>query len=279
MTLPSRYLTHAGPQILRTWALLDLEIEESLNGSGSSMPAHDHENAFLALNLAGGFMETEGQRTTEYGPGSASFHPRDHRHGISIGRRDVRCLTVDVAGSWMERLAEIGVQPRDVLRDHGGPLVWLTTRLYEELGASAAWSPLVIEGLILEILGVVAQENHRKSEQRAPRWMTMIEQVIREEYAGHLSVSGLAARAGVHPVHLSRTWRRLRGCSVADSIHGVRVERACEQITGGGRSLAEIALDVGFSDQTHFSRVFKRLTGTTPGAFRAAFTVRRAGTP
>jgi AraC-like DNA-binding protein len=46
-----------------------------------------------------------------------------------------------------------------------------------------------------------------------------------------------------------------------------RVERA-KQLLQGGVSLAEVAADAGFSDQSQFSHQFKRLIGVTPGQFR-----------
>ncbi|HEY7818875.1 MAG TPA: helix-turn-helix transcriptional regulator [Vicinamibacteria bacterium] len=48
----------------------------------------------------------------------------------------------------------------------------------------------------------------------------------------------------------------------------LRVERACREILKGEQTLADIALEAGFADQAHFTRVFKRFLGVPPGAFR-----------
>ena len=82
----------------------------------------------------------------------------------------------------------------------------------------------------------------------------------------------MARRAGVHAVHLSRAFRSHFGCTVGDYIRQLRVEHARKQMTHTSTPLVDIAADAGFSDQAHFTRIFKRLTGMTPGQYRARAT-------
>jgi AraC family transcriptional regulator len=53
-------------------------------------------------------------------------------------------------------------------------------------------------------------------------------------------------------------------------VRRVRIERAAEQLGAGDRPLAAVALAAGFSDQSHFCNVFRRLTGMSPSAYRRA---------
>jgi AraC family transcriptional regulator len=71
----------------------------------------------------------------------------------------------------------------------------------------------------------------------------------------------------VHPHHLARAFRRHRGASVGGTLRRLRAERGAELLRGP-LPLAEVALRVGFSDQSHFTRCFGRVYGTTPGAYR-----------
>ncbi|HEX6625266.1 MAG TPA: helix-turn-helix transcriptional regulator, partial [Pyrinomonadaceae bacterium] len=50
----------------------------------------------------------------------------------------------------------------------------------------------------------------------------------------------------------------------------LRIERACRELERPASSIIDVALSAGFSDQSHFTRAFKRATGMTPGAFRRA---------
>jgi AraC family transcriptional regulator len=51
-------------------------------------------------------------------------------------------------------------------------------------------------------------------------------------------------------------------------VRRLRVDWALRELSTSARSLSEIALDAGFADQSHFTRVFKRQVGVSPGAFR-----------
>ena len=79
----------------------------------------------------------------------------------------------------------------------------------------------------------------------------------------------MAAVARLNPYHFARQFKAATGLPPHQHVIMRRVERAKGFLQGGGDlSLAEVALDSGFSDQSQFSRHFKRLVGVTPGQFR-----------
>ena len=82
------------------------------------------------------------------------------------------------------------------------------------------------------------------------------------------SLEELATLADVHPAHLARTFKRLQGVSVGEYHRNLRVAAACQALRDPTRPIAEVAAEAGFSDQSHFTRMFRRLTGQTPGEFR-----------
>jgi AraC family transcriptional regulator len=75
---------------------------------------------------------------------------------------------------------------------------------------------------------------------------------------------------GVHPAHLARTFRAHYRSSIGAYARRLRIERAAHELAQGEASIAEISFRSGFFDQSHFSRVFRELTGLTPAAFRTA---------
>jgi AraC-like DNA-binding protein len=84
------------------------------------------------------------------------------------------------------------------------------------------------------------------------------------------SLTVLAREAAMSPHHLSRVFREHTGLTLTDYRNAVRVRRALERLAEGERSLARVAVESGFADQPQLTRAVRRLTGTTPGALRAA---------
>ena len=79
----------------------------------------------------------------------------------------------------------------------------------------------------------------------------------------------------MHPTHLARTFRRFHGRSLGDYVTGLRIQRACRALGESDDTLAAIASETGFTDQSHFTRSFRDAVGTTPARYRRAH---RAGT-
>jgi len=81
----------------------------------------------------------------------------------------------------------------------------------------------------------------------------------------------VAGAAGVHPVYLGHVFRQEFGETVGEYLNRIRVRAAAERLANSTLPLSAIALDFGFYDQSHFTRVFRQFTGATPGAFREVY--------
>jgi AraC-like DNA-binding protein len=79
----------------------------------------------------------------------------------------------------------------------------------------------------------------------------------------------LARELGTHPSHLVRTFRREYGLPPHRYVVGRRLDRARRMLLDG-IPIADVAAATGFHDQSHLTRHFRALLGTTPGAFRGA---------
>jgi len=103
-----------------------------------------------------------------------------------------------------------------------------------------------------------------------PRAVAQALQFIHQNYAQELTLNDIASVANLSPFHLARIFKRALGVSLYQHVLQVRVTsaRALLAAGSGDRSLAEIAAAVGFADQSHFTRHFKRITGVTPHQFR-----------
>jgi AraC family transcriptional regulator len=103
-----------------------------------------------------------------------------------------------------------------------------------------------------------------------PRAVSDAVAFIHANYARELPLSDLAEAVRVSPFHLARLFKRSLGVSPHQYLIQVRVNSARWLLWAGSgeRSLADVAAAVGFADQSHLTRHFKRLTGVTPRQFR-----------
>lgn len=122
------------------------------------------------------------------------------------------------------------------------------------------------EALVTELVGELSRR--RLPERARPRWLVRTIERIRDESERALSVAALAGTAGVHPVHLTRTFRDLIGCTPGEYQLRVRLARAAEALRDSTEPLAEIADAAGFADQSHFTARFRAVYGVPPGAYR-----------
>jgi AraC-like DNA-binding protein len=103
---------------------------------------------------------------------------------------------------------------------------------------------------------------HRKLEQ--------VRSFIEEHLAEPLLVERLAAVVHLSPFHFARLFKLATGTPPHAFITAMRVDRAKELLRARHLPLVEIAAEVGFQTQGHFTEVFHRLAGTTPRRFRLA---------
>jgi AraC family transcriptional regulator len=233
------------------------------------LPMHSHELSFFALLLDGLYGERYGRRQTQYGPFTVMFRPVGIPHQDEIGPRGVRLYEIELRPSWQKRLADCSAAldtPRDEIS--GGPLLWLGLKLFREIQISPVPDDLAVESLLAEILSFAARSAHRESH-HAPPWLSRILDKLKTEHCRRLTLNELAREAGVHPVHLSRVFRRCVGEGISEYVHRLRVRSACEQMLAPQTSLADVSLETGFADQSHFTRCFRKITGMTPAALRS----------
>ncbi len=94
-----------------------------------------------------------------------------------------------------------------------------------------------------------------------------IAQFVEENFARPLTLEEVARRFFLHPNSLSRLFPRELGKTFHEYLRDVRLKHA-KSLLAAGRSPAEVGALVGYPDPSHFSRVFKRATGVSPGAYR-----------
>ena len=88
---------------------------------------------------------------------------------------------------------------------------------------------------------------------------------IQAKIPGKISRKELAKEFSVTPEHLNFIFKNETGMTPVQAIHQARIKLACHFLLEDGLSIKETAEKVGFNDEFYFSKVFKKVMGTTPG--------------
>jgi AraC-like DNA-binding protein len=101
-----------------------------------------------------------------------------------------------------------------------------------------------------------------------PATLRRVREFVDAHLAENIDTEALAATAGLSPFHFARAFKKSEGATPHRFVLQRRIAKAQELLSGSDNPISEIALAVGFADQSHFTRRFSELVGLSPGQFR-----------
>lgn len=178
-----------------------------------------------------------------------------HQAGGSV--EQAKALLLELVVMLLRTAVEAGGR-RDVLLGGGVDLLALgAIRDDEEL---ARWLRRTLEAIFDSLESIHRRDPEEELFQRAVRW-------INEHCDEDVGRNTVAAVVGVSPQRLTRLIKIHSGRGFNDLLNRARIDRAKELIDHG-QSALDVALEVGFADASYFTKVFRKLTGITPSAYR-----------
>ena len=126
-----------------------------------------------------------------------------------------------------------------------------------------------IENLLLDVYKKFLKQ--KSSTRKIPGWAKEIKEIIQDQIDTNLSLSlkEVSQSLNVHPTYLSREFSKyFDDLTFGEYIRKLRIEKSVQLLNQSKYSLAEIAYLTGFSDQSHFNRIFKKVLGKNPSAYR-----------
>ncbi len=233
------------------------------------LPKHRHQAGCLGLILEGEITEAFGSTAFSCTPGAVLLRPPEAPHSDRVCEGGGSVFVIEPSQEWLEDVRGHGVfleAPELLARDRVSALV---AQLYYESRRPDAASPLCIQALLFEIGACLIRRSEATSA-HDPKWLGKVRSRIDDTYGEKHCLADLAREAGVHSVHLARTFRQNYGVTVGQYLRGRRIEAAARALRSSDASLVNIALDAGFTSQAHFCTVFRRLIGCTPSEYRRA---------
>ena len=261
--------TDAG-ELMSSRFLKSLYLAETVGAADLKLPKHLHRLAGFSLILEGGYVESYGKTALECKPSSVKFHPAGESHSDFYGNRTVRNFIIEIEPARLTRMGANTLVGNDPVIIGDNSISCLMMKLRREFRSTDAEAALVIDGLVLQLVAETSRNRKAHSENDCLRWIGRAKELIDEQFSENLSLAQIARSLGAHPVYLAASFKRYYRCGIGEYRRRRRVEFACHKLSASKDSLVEIALESGFSNQSHFSRVFKQTTGMSPAQYRAA---------
>jgi AraC family transcriptional regulator len=227
---------------------------------GTSLPAHGHDHAWFTFVFAGEYVERLSSFDRVCRAGSVIWHPPGLVHENRF-LSDGHNFNLVFDPEYRDMLPpDVRLPAKEGVWAGGVPF-----RFGLELYRSLNTSGRICEEAAIDLIVLAACS----PASRRPEWLLRILEVMNDEYSASLTLIRAAERAGVHPVHVSRSFRCFLGCTFREHLRLIRLNRAMNLLKRSSAGITEIAAACGFSDHAHLTRTLKRATGLTPSRYRA----------
>lgn len=238
-----RYKVVKGPHALITYketgqlkGTMKLVPEESLTRLEACLDDMDAQGC--AGVIEGIFQEIQGE---------AGLKPADLQHQMLI-----------ILLSCMRRMSLEQLQVDDLMGQYILPLEDLSR--FTSLDEAQAW--------LIEAVSRMIEQRRARIQPRKKDVIAEIKEYVASNYAGNVTLADLSARFFINPYYLSQLFKDKTGDTYLSYLLGVRMAKAKELLEQTDLRVYEICRMVGYADTNHFSKLFEKMSGSTPSEYR-----------
>jgi AraC family transcriptional regulator len=239
-------------------------IEEMVYAPGLCEGCHYHDKANFIYVVEGAHWAGHSRGGDTCHPGTVRFLPAGEPHETYFPFGSW-CLQIELSESIVNLASEHGpmtCSPGELPGTRAGAL---GARLHEGFLIPDEASQLDVEAATLQLLLGESGASQRKA---APPWVLRVRDMLREEVQDRVTLAALSRGVGRHPVQISRQFHRHFNCTIGEYLRRARVARAQVLLRRHDLEITDIALACGFTDQSHFTTAFRKVTGLPPHRYR-----------
>ena len=248
--------------------VLTLSFVADAYGTGTRHPMHEHDSLHMSIVLCGRLSERVGSSIEYAGALSVVAKDAGVAHANEFGIGGARIARLGLEEGSIAKLIDDSARSSEWRWTHdaivAAPFLRLVGRGSRGITGFASDDPDV-----LDLLAAFTARPAAHPRGTPPAWLGQTLAELRESWRPGMSVSDIAARAGVHPVYLARSLRRWFGTGVGEELRRLRFKSAAAAVAGGTGAISSVAHSTGYADEAHLCRDFRRAVGTTPGRYRA----------
>jgi AraC-like DNA-binding protein len=240
--------------------------------AGASVPWHDHGRPTLCIVRAGAVHEEDARGDRVRKAGDVVFRPEPERHR-NFADAATTLMVIEFPQRSLEQLDRLGMDVEATTFTSTSRTLFLARQLSLKWSHRIPWRGLEMMSMVYDLLAEVARS---ATVEFTPRgWLQAVRARLDRDFRENLTLAELARGASVAPSTISKLFRQETGTTVHDYLASQRLQEATRLLARDEMSIAEIATEVGFCDQSHLNRVMRRRLGLTPAAFRRQATVVR----
>ncbi len=223
---------------------------------------HSHEKYHLSLILQGGNLESRKGEDIQVLPGTIIVYDKEEVHRNRHTAFPSENLNIEIDDQFFKQ-NELSTTDfrRSILKNTAVQFQLL--KIYKELRVNDISSAESIHSSLLTLFS-----GHDKLVDYRPQWVQSIQELLCDRWDEFITLEELSRELQLHPVTISRYFSKYFNCTLGEYMRRIKIEKAILFLKHTKKPLTEITFLCGFSDQSHFSKIFKQSTGFKPYEFR-----------
>jgi len=251
---------------------------------GAVFPCHWHPEWELVVVKRGTLELTRDQAVVRLNSGDVAFLTGTELHGGTSNVVDSEVVAFvfhpellrserpdAVTGRWIDPL-EVGSLGVPRILGAGTPPALVAHGLVQAVQEGRPGMELAVKGFLFQLLaevisaGLICPGPAPSATDPGPGIRSVL-QFLEEHFARGLTVESLARRANLSPSHFTRVFQAFTGTTPVQYLIRRRIDEADRLLRKGGLSVTQVALRVGFTNFSHFSKTFRAHRGVAPSEF------------
>ena len=225
---------------------------------------HSHSNSHITYFLKGGTTEKRKSGSEIVGPGSLLFYHSDESHLNQNTLFPSRNINIEVEDHLLEGL-NLSEELIERSLENSLHTKFLILKIFKETLNADAYSGDSIMMLFSQLSDT---DQSLKRYHTAPIWVKNVEELLNDCWNENPSLTDLSEVLQLNPITISKHFPKYFGCTYGEYMRRLKIDRSLALVQDSNYSLTEVAMQCGFSDQSHFIRTFKSQTGFLPKQFQ-----------
>ena len=229
---------------------------------------HFHENVHFSYSLEGSCYQITKKEKHSVSEGVLIYHNSEDPHYNKSHSNYSRNFYLELEENWYDKLLVKRNLPEKIIDIKNPNIKIAIDKIYLESKINDSCSSIEIESNLINALDSLRDYGQIHIKYDRVNWVKKVKELIHDDPTVNFSLKEISNELSIHPVHLSRYFRKYFGQSFSEYIRSIKVHKVASLLKNKELSLIDICFLVGFYDQSQMSKHFKRVYKTTPLRYR-----------